>query len=107
MEFAAPDDLAADVDGGVPGVGLATDEFEALLDGRDALDLRPGVEQFEALVGALVADGADDGAGHAAHDVRPVAKPADFLEDSGLVLFRNARFENDDHGFELKKNRRW
>src|SRR5262245_20326229 len=45
----------------------------------------------------LVANRADDGARHAAHHVRLVAHLADLVEDGGLVLLRNVRFENDNH----------
>ena len=50
---------------------------------------------------AFVANGADDGALDAAHDVRFVAELFDFLEDGGFVFFRNIRFENNDHSFVL------
>src|SRR6266540_360971 len=86
---------------------LTADQFVALLDRHDALDLRPRSQGLEALVGAFIADGADDRPGHPAHDVRLVAEPADFLEDGGFVLFSNARLENDNHKYGSKKNRRW
>ena len=43
-------------------------------------------------MGAFVADGANDGACDAAHDVRFVAELADFLEHGGFVFFGDLRF---------------
>jgi hypothetical protein len=101
VELFAADDVFADADGGIGRMRLAADELVTLLDGHDALNglgkLRD--QRFEVGVGEFVADGADDGARHAAHDVGGVAEFADFLED-GLFLFsRNPGFEHDDHGF--------
>ena len=54
------------------------------------------------MVGVLVADRADDGAGDAAHDVRAVAELLDFLEDGGLFLLRDVRFQDNDHIFLVR-----
>ncbi len=45
----------------------------------------------------FVADGPDDGPGDAAHDMRTVAEPPDFLQDSGLLFPADVGFEDDDH----------
>ena len=86
--FFPPMHVLADFDGGVRRVRLAADELVALLHRHDALDdlreLRD--ERFEDWCVQFVADGADDGARHAAHDVRAVAELADFLEDGGFLL---------------------
>ena len=101
MELFATDDVFANADGGVGRVRLAADELVALLNGHDAFDRARELrdQRFEVGVGEFVADGADDGARHAAHDVGDVAEFADFLEDGSLLLPRNPGFEHDDHGF--------
>ena len=101
MELLAADDVVADLDGGILRVGFAADEFVALLDGGDALDdvRKNHGERFERLMGELVADGADDDAGDAAHDVRAVTAVADFLEDGLFLGFGDAGFKDDNHGF--------
>ena len=99
MEFPAADELVLDFDGGIGRVRLATDELESFLYGVDAFDLRPRGECIEGLVGAFIADGADDGAGHAAHDVRAVTELADFVQHGRFLSAGDSRLENDDHNF--------
>ena len=60
-------------------------------------DLLPRGESFERVMRALVADGTDDGAFDAAHDVGFIAELADFLEHGGFIFFGNVRAEDDDH----------
>jgi hypothetical protein len=82
VELIAADDVFTDPDGGIGRVRFAADELVTFLDGHDTLDrLRelPG-ERLEIRVREFVADGADDGARDAAHDVRRVAELADFLQ---------------------------
>jgi hypothetical protein len=50
-------------------------------------------------VGALIADGTDDGAFDTAHDVRLVAEFPDFLEHGGFLFFGDLGFEDNDHIF--------
>src|SRR5690606_6536946 len=54
-------------------------------------------ECFERSMSELVADGANDGSGHAAHDVRAIAPLADLAEDRGFLLFRYAGLQDNDH----------
>ena len=107
LEFASPDEVTPHINGGVAGMRFPADQLEPFLNGSDALHLRPGRQQFKAFVRALIADGADDRADYAPHDVRTIAEPPDFLEDGSLLALGDARLENDDHNFGLKKNRRW
>ncbi len=95
---AADDHAVAQGDRGVGRVRLAADELEALLDGRDAFDLRPRCELLEVLVGALVANRADDRARDAAHHVRAIAELADFRQHGGFLPAADAGLEDDDHG---------
>ena len=86
---------------------LAADQLEAFLHRHDAFHgLRELVEQdFEGLVRQFVADGANHGTRHAAHDVRAVTEPFDLLEHSGFLFPADIRFENDNHGFDLRPRR--
>ena len=47
-------------------------------------------------IGADLLSG-DDGPGDAAHDMRTVAEPPDFPQDSGLLFPADVGFEDDDH----------
>ena len=84
--------LSADLDRRIAFVRFAADEFVTLLHRHDALDLRPGVERLEVLVGAFVANRADDRALDAAHDVRLVAELFDFLQHGEFLFFRDIWF---------------
>ena len=59
-------------------MSLAADELVAFLDGGDTFDLIVGRQRLQRVVGAFIADGADDSSCDAAHDVGLVAKFADF-----------------------------
>lgn len=98
MELGAADHHLADGDGGIGGVGFAADQFMAFLDGGDRFDLGPDGEGFEGLMGMLVADGANDDAGDAAHDVGTVAELADFAEHGEFVFAGGIGFKDDNHG---------
>ena len=59
-------------------------------------------EAFEGLMGEFVADGPDDDARHTAHDVRLVAEPFDFLQNSFFLFFGKVRSQDNDHnGFRV------
>ena len=60
---------------------FAADELVALLHAVDVLDLRPGSEGLERLVGVFVSDGGDDGLHLAMDGAGLVAKLRDFRDD--------------------------
>ncbi len=84
--FFPPMRLFAHGQDGIALLRLAADQFVTFLHRHDPFDLRPGSQRFQGLVGAFVADGADDHALDAAHDMRAVAEIADLLQDGGFVL---------------------
>ena len=83
--FARADFLAVDLDDGVlspaPFFHFAADELVALLHAMDMLDLRPGRERLERLVGVLVSNGGDYGLDIAMDGTGLVAKLRDFRDD--------------------------
>ena len=84
--FPGADLLPVDLDDGVLAfAGLAADQLVALLDPVDVLDLRPGGEGLEGVVGVLVADGGDDGL-HLAVDGAGLVAELGHLGDDFLDL---------------------
>ena len=81
-------------------MSLATDQFMAFFDWSNAFHgLRESCQKaFEAGMGGFIADGSDNSAGHAAHDVWSVAEVTDLLEDIPFFTLGDARFKHDDHG---------
>ena len=88
LHFFTANQMTAHIDAGVGRVGFAADQLVPLLDRHDALnDLgKVAGQAFEGLMRQFVADGADDGAGHSAHDVGFVTEPFYLLQDSRFVF---------------------
>ena len=78
-------------------MGFPADELVTLLHGHDFFHLGPDGERFEGAMGAFVADGTDDGAFDATHDMGFVAQFFDFLQHGLLFFAGDIGFENDDH----------
>ena len=92
LEFLPADGNVADRNDGIVLLPFAADQFVTFLHRHDLLDLGPGSEGFQRLVGAFVADGADDDSFDAPHDMGTIAEFADLFEYGGFVLFRDIRF---------------
>src|SRR5262249_2725507 len=99
MKFRAADSVFTNTDGRVLLMRFTADQLVTSLHRHDALDdlRKRRAECFQGLVRQFVADGANDDAGDAAHDVRLVAALANLPQDRALLILRDTGLKDNNH----------